>query len=64
MITQSFSYAFEIQNAYTAVLHHKQYFALLVTSTDLVTLRQKYDLAEQPTFKDHLIRLHITIGVM
>lgn len=55
---------FSLLDVYSAELDDRLYFVLMIESPSLVAFRQRYGLEDQPTFKQHRIKLHITIGVL
>lgn len=57
------NYSFQIKELVKAEINLKNYVVLLINSPELVRLRNKYHLDDQLNFKNHLIDLHITIGV-
>jgi len=56
-------YDFTIKEIWSAVLGHKEYFVLMVTSPSLDALRCRYNMLLQPKYKNVRIDFHITIGV-
>lgn len=56
-------HSFSVESAFTAILGNKRYYALKVQAPSLISLRKRYGLAAELTFKQQLVPLHITIGV-
>lgn len=57
------TYQFEITGAFSADIDFKRYYILGINSPELLALRNKYALSDKLWFKQHLIDLHITIGI-
>lgn len=53
---------FSIIGSYSADLNLKRYYVLAIKSASLTALRKKYGLGHRLSFKNHLVKLHITIG--
>jgi hypothetical protein len=56
-------YRFEVQSLVQTKLGQKTYYALLVTSPQLLQVRQKYGLGDLLDFKGFRISFHITLAV-
>lgn len=56
-------HSFTVDELISASYGLKEYIALSVSSPSLVAVRQTYGLASKPTFKQHTIVFHITVGM-
>ena len=56
-------YLFEIIGLFSATLADKFYYVLKVDAPTLVSLRKRYGLSEKLRIKNHLVDMHITVGV-
>ncbi|MCC8370159.1 MAG: hypothetical protein LN566_02145 [Rickettsia endosymbiont of Stiretrus anchorago] len=55
-------YSFEIEELAKMQIENKQYYVLKISSPSLISLRKKYQLPPQLSFKGYKVGLHITIA--
>jgi len=54
---------FKVKGIFTAKLHFKKYYVLIIESSTLLELRRKYGLSDMPFFNGYFVDFHITIAV-
>lgn len=55
---------FAVTGLFSAVLENKKYYVLKVKAPSLISLRRRHGLSDKLVFKNCLIDLHITVGVV